>query len=148
MSNRLAWIELPGDKLGTWKNANMSSLQADKYRASNAVDGNADDMMIFGEEYRWVYSQKENNPYLEIVLEKELEIRKVVIVNRQDCYSSFLDNFDIVIGFYNGGTNNTCGVCQNNLSNIARKNINCFCGVCYYYTPRETASDVMRSVFL
>ena len=103
------------------KKAIMSSLQADKYRASKAVDGDTDDMMIFGEEYRCVYSRKEYNPYLEIDLETEVEIRNVVIVNRQDCCSSFLDNFDIVIGSYDGGTNKTCGASQNNMSNIARK---------------------------
>ena len=111
------------------KKATMSSLQADKYRASNAVDGNTDDMMIFGEEYRCVYSKKETNPYLEIDLEKELEIRKVVIVNRQDCCSSFLDNFDIVIGSYDGGTNKACGAPQNSMSKIARKSIHCSSGV-------------------
>ena len=111
------------------KKASMSSLQADKYLASNAVDGNTDDMMIYGEDYRCVYSQRENNPYLEIDLEKEIEIRKVVIVNRQDCCSSFLDNFDIVIGSYDGGTNKTCGAPQNSMSNIARKSIYCSSGV-------------------
>ena len=111
------------------KKANMSSVQANKYRPSNAVDGRTDDMMRFGSDYRCVYSRKEYNPYLEIDLEKELEIRKVVIVNRQDCCSSFLDNFDIVIGSYDGGTNKTCGAPQNNMSHIARKSIYCSSGV-------------------
>ena len=111
------------------KNARMSSLHSYIYRASSAVDGNTDDMMRFGNQYRCAYSRKEYNPYMKIDLEKEIEIRKVVIVNRQDCCSSFLDNFDIVIGSYNGGTNKSCGAPQNNMSNIARKSVYCSSGV-------------------
>ena len=111
------------------KNASMSSLQIDTYRASNAIDGNTDDMMRFGKQYHCIYSRKEYNPYMEIDLETELEIRKVVIVNRQDCCSSFLDNFDIVIGSYDGGTKKPCGAPQNNMSNIATNSIYCSSGV-------------------
>ena len=118
-----------GTNWAVGKKASMSSLHSNKYRASSAVDGNTDDMLLFGESYQCVYSRIENNPYLEIDLGSVFEVRKVVIVNRQDCCSSFLDNFDIVIGSFDGGTNKTCGPPQNNMSNIARKSIHCSSGV-------------------
>ena len=118
-----------GTNWAVGKKASLSSLRSTKYRASSVVDGNTDDMLLFGESYQCVYSRIENNPYLEIDLGSVFEVRKVVIVNRQDCCSSFLDNFDIVIGSFDGGTNKTCGPPQNNMSNIARKSIHCSSGV-------------------
>ena len=102
------------------QSATMSSRT--EYVASRAVDGIADDMMTAGSCSSTRYGR---NPWWMVNFGgKMIEIRKVVILNRQDCCYERLVNFDIVIGPHYGRYN-VCGSSLYNMSDMAMKSFYC-----------------------
>ena len=102
------------------QSATMSSRT--EYVASRAVDGIADDMMTAGSCSKTKYDR---NPWWKVTFDgKMIEVRKVVILNRQDCCYERLVNFDIVIGPHYGRYN-VCGSSLYNMSDIAMKSFYC-----------------------
>ena len=108
--------------------AKMSSLLNPLFKSSSAVDGNTIDLNVHDYAFYCVSSKKEQNPVFNIDFGQLLEVRKIVIVNRQDCCSTNLNNFEIRIGPFQQNYK-TCGPARNNMADIARMNIICSSGV-------------------
>jgi len=110
------------------KRAEMSSLLKPLFKPSSAVDGNTIDLNIHDYAFHCVSSKKEQNPVFKIQFGELLEVRKIVIVNRQDCCSTNLKNFEIHIGPFQQNYK-TCGPARNYMSDVARMSITCSSGV-------------------
>ena len=102
------------------QSATMSS--STKYVASLAVDGIADDMMTSGS---CSSTRLDRNPWWKVTFGvNNIEVRKVVILNRQDCCYERLVNFSIVIGQHNGRFE-ACGPSLYDMSDMAMKSFYC-----------------------
>ena len=86
----------------------------------NIVDGNREDMMRHGNNNLCSASALMTDPWYVIVFLNVIEIRHMLLVNRQDCCSSYMYNFDVLIN-----DNKLCGARRHNMTGVAWKYIWC-----------------------
>ena len=87
---------------------------------NNTVDGNREDMMRHGNDNLCSASTLFKDPWYVLVFFAWIEIRHILIVNRQDCCSSSMCNFDVLIN-----EDKLCGARRHNMSGVAWKYIWC-----------------------
>jgi len=89
------------------KPTSASSNLYNKYPSSRAVDGNYNTMFNVKS---CMHTDKDMKPFLRIDLQNEMVVEKVLIWNREDSYSSRLNNVYVTVGNDpNGFGNKVCG---------------------------------------
>ena len=86
----------------------------------NTVDGNREDMMRHGKENLCSASKLIRDPWYLVGFPTVIEVRQILMVNRQDCCSSYMNNFDVFII-----DDKLCGARRHNMSGVAWKYIWC-----------------------
>ena len=86
----------------------------------NTVDGNREDMMRHGNDNLCSASTLTKDPWYLVGFSPLVEIRQILIVNRQDCCSSYMYNFEVSII-----DDILCGARRHNMSGVAWKYIWC-----------------------
>ena len=86
----------------------------------NTVDGNREDMMRHGNGNLCSESPLLTDPWYAVGFSALIEIRQILMVNRQDCCSSHMYNFDVLIN-----PDKLCGARRHNMSGVAWKYIWC-----------------------